>query len=769
MNNNDGAPPAERQLWLVPSDEPPRHGLVADVAVQARVPRVLTYAVPPELAPHVQPGVYVRVPRRPGGRLLIGLCVRTSSQPWDHARPPVAEVLGPQPPLPPTILELGLWIGEYYACPPGLALAAMVPTAARHTPTRRVACLRLTGAVPSQPLTPKQQAVLAALATGPQPRTEVLRSAGAGPGVAATLRKLGLIDVLQERRPRPPDAGRRSSAAAVLAERCACPEDDYTLTPGQQAALTEILDAVNTSDAFRVFLLFGVPGSGKTEVYVRAVRQVVAAGRQAVLLVPEIMLATQIVQRLARRFDRVAVLHGRLTPAARRDTWHAVRAGAVDVVIGTRSAAFAPAPRLGLIVVDEEQDDSFKNLTMPFYHARDVAIKRAQLERIPVVLGSATPALETWHNAQTLPHFRLLRLPQRTAGASLPHTRLLHRPGAGPGQTASVLSADLLHALRDTLAAGQQAILLHNRRGYAVHLRCTRCGIVVTCTRCGARLVYHQPDESARCHRCGLREAVPHTCLDATCAGELERLGLAIQRLEEELTRTLPAARLLRIDRDTLRRRQDYEAALRRFEAHEADLLIGTQMVAKGLDFPSVRLVGVVDADAALSLPDFRAAEHVFQLVTQVVGRAGRREGPALAVIQSADVTAPAIRCALHMDYEAFARQELAARHRFAYPPFTRMLRLVLADDRPARAREEAQRLADGLRQVAGRVHSRIVVHEACPCAVARRRRLLRYEVLVRGPRDGSLQRLLREADAAGALTPRVRRFTIDVDPLDLL
>ena len=737
------------------------------MALPVRAAHLYTYAVPDALREHVAPGVTVRVPHGRAGGLIQGLCVRVAEGPWDHTFKLIADVERRGPLLSEPLLELGLWISEYYACPPGLTLTSWMPAAARRARAARVTMLRMSGRESPADLTPKQRALLASLAQGPRARVEVLRAAGVGAAVAAGLMKRGLVEAFQTER----TASRsgRETSAAPSEPRAACPEDSYTLTASQQAALAEIASATDTPDLFRVFLLFGVPGSGKTEVYVRAMRRVVARGRQAILLVPEIALATQIVQRLARRFERVAVWHGRLAAGVRGATWRTIAAGEVDVVIGTRSALVAPCPRLGLIVVDEEQDTSFKNLAAPHYHARDVAIKRAQLEQIPCVLGSATPALETWHNAHTLGHYRLLRLTERVAGARRPEVRPVETRSRELGQTTGVLSEELRQRLTETLAAGQQTILLHNRRGYAVFLRCGTCRMVVACVRCGARLVYHQTDRTVRCHRCGVREPAPTTCLDTTCGGRLERLGQAIQRLEEELVRVVPQARLLRLDRDTMRRRDDYARALERFEAGEADILLGTQMVAKGLDFPRVRLVGVIDAGAALSLPDFRAAEHVFQLIVQVIGRAGRREGAALALVQSEDVAVPAIRHALRMDYEAFAEQELAARRRFFYPPFARLVRLILADARPGRAREEAERLAEASRPLAARVHPQIRVHDGCPCVVARLRQMARYEVVLRGPRDASLQQLLREARTAKLLSPRVQRFTIDVDPVDLL
>ena len=321
----------------------------------------------------------------------------------------------------------------------------------------------------------------------------------------------------------------------------------------------------------------------------------------------------------------------------------------------------------------------------------------------------------------------------------------------------------------DTLAAGQQVILLHNRRGYAVHLRCRQCGLAVSCERCGCHLVYHRYDRALKCHRCGARTAVPPSCLDDTCAGRLVQTGQAIQRLEEDLRRRFPQARLQRLDSDTMRRREDYRAALRAFESGEADILLGTQMVAKGLDFPRVRLVGVIDADAALSLPDFRASERVFQLVVQVVGRAGRRDGPSLALVQAAERPPAVMRYALRLDYARFADEELQFRARLGYPPATRLVRLVCADARPNRACQTAELLAERLTTLAGRIDADLRVDPAEPCIISRTRGWLRYQVLVRGRHGNTAQQLLHTAVRDRLFPPRVQRFTIDVDPIDLL
>ncbi len=560
----------------------------------------------------------------------------------------------------------------------------------------------------------------------------------------------------------------RAIAAPVAEPSPGAHEDALVLTPDQQRACAAIAARVEPA-AFQAFLLFGAPGSGKTEVYVRAARSALERNREVIILVPEIALATQVVQRLARRFERVAILHSRLTEARRRRTLRGIAAGEFDVVIGTRTAAFAPCRRLGLIVVDEEQESSFKNLAAPFYHARDVALKRAQIEGIPIVLGSATPSLETWHNAHTLQHFDVLRLPTRIPGAAPPQTRIVTTRTHAGERDWSLLTPQLRDELSATFAAGQQSVLLHNRRGFSTVLRCERCGLTLRCPRCAALLVEHRSEGQLKCHRCGRSAAPRTTCSDDSCRGELRSVGSAIERLEQELRRDLPAARLLRLDSDSMKHRDDYAIALATFERREADILIGTQMVAKGLDFPGVRLVGVLEADAALDLPDFRAAERVFHLLVQVVGRAGRAREESLALIQSSRPDHPVLLAAVAQDYEQFARNELEQRRALNDPPLTRLARLILLDERAARVREETSAFAERLRGVAERLDARVKVDDPGPCAIPRLRELWRWQLLLRGPRGGVLQRILHEVMTTRGARPRVRRLTIDVDPVEML
>jgi len=638
----------------------------------------------------------------------------------------------------------------------------LLPEAVQRAAGRRVRLLRRTGQEARGRVTDRQQALLAVLAGGDKPVRAALREAGVSRSVLRTLRARGLVEIA-EREVSPAGPGE-----VPLADRLrAAPEDAFQLTAGQAEALTAVCRAVERGSHFEVFLLFGVPGSGKTEVYVRAIRTVVEQGRQALVLIPEIALTAQIVERFACRFGRVAVLHSRVADHVRAATFRRIAAGQVDVVIGTRMAVFAPCPRLGLIVVDEEQDTSFKHLAAPYFHARDVAVIRGRLEQVPVVLGSATPALETWYNAQR-GKYRLLHLPDRVPGARPPQVRLVSS-AADHGAGSARLSSTLLDAVRQTLAHGRQVILLHNRRGYAVALRCQRCGLVVRCERCGTSLVYHRSEKRMKCHRCGAQREPPRHCLDDTCGGRLESGVAGIERLEQELRDRLPGVRLQRLDSDTMRRRADYEAALQRFAQRGADILLGTQMVAKGLDFPDVELVGVLEAEAALWIPDFRATERLFHLLMQVVGRAGRRDGQSQALIQTADPHLPVFQQAVQMDYAAFAASELAVRHSLGYPPFSRLVRIICFDRRAGRVRSAAESLASGLRELSGRIDARVRVDDAEPCVIPRLRDMFRWHVRVCLPRSLAPRRLLLPAYQQRVIPRGIDRVTIDVDPLEML
>jgi primosomal protein N' (replication factor Y) len=526
------------------------------------------------------------------------------------------------------------------------------------------------------------------------------------------------------------------------------------------AAITEGLKA----RAAATFVLHGVTGSGKTEVYLRALAHCRDQGRQAIVLVPEIALTPQTVRRFRRRFERVEVLHSGMTEAARGRAWKRVREGGADVVIGPRSAVFAPVPALGLVVVDEEQEGSFKQQVTPRYHARDVALVRAKEVGAVVVLGSATPALETWHHAQE-GRWPCLVLPERVAGRDHPSVRIVDITDADERPAREDhLGRTLFGLLEAALEDRGQAILFQNRRGFATSVACARCGHVMACPHCSVSLTYHRAGRSARCHLCGHGERLPPTCPECALP-TMDLRGLGTQTVEDELARRLPRARVARMDSDTMVRRGAHEAVLGRFGRGEIDVLLGTQMIAKGLDFPNVLLVGVVLADTLLALPDFRSAERTFGLLAQVAGRAGRGEREGRVVIQTRRPDHPAIQHAAREDMAGFAERELADRRLFGYPPHRRLLRVILRARDEGALDAEAQRVREHL--IAAAQHATQILGPAPPL-LARIQGHARRHILVKALDHREIGRLV----GAVRRLPRPARgveITWDVDPLALV
>jgi primosomal protein N' (replication factor Y) len=555
----------------------------------------------------------------------------------------------------------------------------------------------------------------------------------------------------------------RKSAHEDAALRIPLPER-VTLTAEQREAVAAI-EAAIAKGAFAPFLLQGVTASGKTEVYLRAARAAREAGGQTLVLVPEVALGSQIVAQFAKRFgSRVALLHSYLGTGERRRNWELARRGAVDVVVGARSAVFAPLPALKLVVVDEEHEPAYKQSEQLRYHGRDVAVRRAQMLGVPVVLGSATPALESLANAARGKYRRLV-LPNRVDRRALPLVRLadLRREEAAGG----MLSAPLRAALAARLERGEQSLLWINRRGHSHHVQCRGCGWTPDCPSCDITLTLHLDPPLLRCHYCGHRESAPALC--PSCRMPLLRFGGAgTQRAERELARVFPKARVLRLDLDVARDREAPADVLARFGRGEADVLLGTQMIAKGLDFPRVTLVGVLDADVALHLPDFRAAERTWQLLTQVAGRAGRGKTPGEVIVQTCTPEHPAIAAMLAGEAGAFVKDELAMRREAGYPPFTRLVALLADGPDEAEVESAANALAERAREVAE--PRGIAVLGPAPQALSRLRGRFRWHLLLKGESGAAL----REAAAAAlawADEPGRRRVRVvaDVDPIEVL
>jgi len=749
---------------LLPQDDTPEGGAgcaYVGVALDMPVDRLFTYRVPSAQRPRADVGYRVVVPFR--GRARTGIVAAVEHEQPDFRVLDVSEAPDDHALLGPDLLALGAFIARYYGSSLGEALAAMLPRGVRRRGKgmrrRRVhlASDEKARALESAgKLSEPQQRVLRRLRLHPEGilLSDLCRAAHVSASPVQTLARHEVAALTTER-----SHADALDEAAQSAERTEPPP----LTPEQARAL-DTLQAVVRTETYGAFLLLGVTGSGKTEVYLQAIDTCVQQGRQAIVLVPEIALTPQTVRRFRGRFERVAVLHSGMTEAERARTWRRIRAGEADVVIGPRSAVFAPVPRLGLLVVDEEHETSFKQQNAPRYHARDVGVVRARESGAVVILGSATPSLESYCNAQH-GRYGLLELPERVAGRSLPSVQIIDLKNEServPGH--SLFSRTLEIRIAEALRGGGQVILLQNRRGYATSVACARCGYLVECKHCDVTLTYHRGDALALCHLCGHEARVPPACPDCALPG-LKMRGVGTQTVEERLTERFPEARIARMDSDSMITRDAYEDVLGRFERREIDILVGTQMIAKGLDFPNVVLVGIISADTSLMLPDFRAGERTFALLAQVAGRAGRGEVDGRVVIQTRMPAHPAIELAADQDYAAFARKELEDREAFGYPPFGRLLRVVLRGKDPrtldGRARETQARI------VAAATKTTQILGPATP-PVARVQGMHRRHIVVKAPGHREVADVVRALRAA----PRPKKGveeSWDVDPMGVL
>ena len=745
------------------------HPNLVRVAVPVPVDRLFTYRVPDHLWNEISPGRRLRVPF--GRRTLVGTAIDT---PAETDCPPeqlklIQGAADASVAVRPDLLELTRWIAQYYRAPWGEVLEAVLPAPVRREQTaRRPAVAQLaipdaearTRAEAMPDREAKQARILLALANGPMAPRDLLALVRASESPLRTLRRKGWVQLRDAR----PEEMTGEIGAGLVDDADAPPlATAPEPTAEQRAALERICEPL-AAGRFDTFLLHGVTGSGKTEVYLRALAECVASGRQAIVLVPEIALTTQTTRRFRARFARVSILHSAMSDAARRREWQRIERGEADVVIGPRSAVFAPVPRLGLLVIDEEHESSFKQQSSPRYHARDVGIVRAKSAGAVVILGSATPSLESWHNAR-IGKSHLVELTERVGGRPLPPIEIvdLTAEKRAPGHP-FWLSRRLTLALEAMLRAGEQGMFLLNRRGFSTFLSCQSCGFVLSCDRCAISLTYHHSFRRAACHYCGRESTPPDVCPDCMRA-RLQRLGVGTERVVEELRARYPEARIERMDSDTMRGAASYERVLDAFKAGEIDLLVGTQMIAKGLHFPGVTLVGVVSADTSLAIPDFRAAERTFQLITQVAGRTGRGDAPGRVIVQTLNPHHPAIEAASRHDFHAFCAHEERLRAELGYPPVRRIVRLLLQGATDEAVAAAAKRVGERLRaDVAG-----VEILGPAPAPVAKVRDRFRWHLIAKVDRP---KRIAALADAATAALARGRRgveLTIDVDATSLL
>ncbi len=742
-------------------DDSPR--VFAHVALNRPIRAELTYGIPDRLAEHIGAGSRVAVPL--GRARQVGVVVsvtQTSDVPRRKLRD-VLDVLDPEPVVGKDLLELTQWMARRYACSWGEALAAVLPAPLkRESGVRRIRVARVCEGVGADRLaeledkSPKQHRLLRTLLEvgGAAELREILRRLNLSDSPARTLERHGLIRIEHV----------EARSDLLFSDRTDRPRPE-TLSAGQAEAI-EAITAPLDLGRHAAFLLDGVTGSGKTEVYLRVIERALSLGRAAIVLVPEIALTPQTVGWFRSRFGEVAVLHSRMTDAQRLTMWMRLKRGEARVVVGARSALFAPVEDLGVIVVDEEHEPSFKQGNVPRYHARDVAIERARRTGAVCILGTATPSFESWHGTRSgeLEH---LRLPDRVGGGTTPSVHVVDmrletsRDGRPP-----LFSRLLRNLLKETVEAGEQAILFLNRRGFVPVLYCPGCKTTVRCTQCDVSLTYHRRIRRLACHSCCEEIPVPSVCPACTRPG-LRFLGAGSERIEALLGELHPEMRVRRMDSDTMVRREDYEEALESFGRREIDVLVGTQMIAKGLDFPRVTLVGVLSADQALHLPDFRASERTYQLIAQVAGRAGRAELPGRIVVQTVAPEHPAIRRAARSEYEAFASEEYVLRRELGYPPHGRLIRVLVEDREESRVDETAGELASSLRARFGSTPLRILGPAPAPIALVRGRH--RRHLILKSPSGAPAFDEARELLLTFAARTGRPRVSIDVDPMAML
>lgn len=721
---------------------------IAQVALDTPLPKTFDYLIPPGLIlSEADIGRRVRVSfgRREQWGIVVGLAESTALAPAQLK--PILAVDFSLPPLPHAVLALARFAADYYHHPFGASLLAVLPPALKRPNASRPApptayALTEAGREQAKRLPARataQRRLAALLQQGPVPAAQLTELR---PTLREWVRRGLVAEAPPAPVPKPP------------------PEPAPALNAAQAEAVARILAQAGR---FNAWLLFGVTGSGKTEVYLRLIERILAEGRQSLVLVPEIHLTPQLTERFRRRFPaaHLVSLHSGLADGARSANWLACLEGRADIVLGTRLAVFAPLERLGLIVVDEEHDPSYKQMEGLRYHARDVAVWRARQCGVPVVLGSATPALESWRNAQA-GRYQRLDLPERAGGATLPQIRLIDTRADRPRQG---LSSALMDALTANLERGEQSLVFINRRGYAPTLFCNACGHVVHCPRCTAHLVLHRQGDGFRlqCHHCGLARRPPETCPECG-AIDLRASGQGTQRLEETLSERFPTARILRVDRDTVMRRGRFEAVRDAVHEGEVDILVGTQILAKGHDFPRLTLVGVVGADAALLSADYRAGERLFAQLMQVAGRAGRAEHPGQVLVQTAFAQHPLYQALIRHDYPAYAARALRERREADFPPFVRqaMLRAEAGSDQAAQAFLEAAR-AEALALASG-----VTVFDPAPALLARVAHKARWQLLVQSRARQRLQDFLGPwVERLRALPARGVNWVVDVDPIE--
>ena len=741
----------------------------ARVIVDRSADREFDYLIPPALGGKVQVGSRVRLPFRQRATLGTVVDLPAESPVPEASLRPLDAVIGERPIISPVLIELARWMADYYCCPVEAAMRSVLPQVIRAAEVdhkKQLFARLLRAPTPEETAAlekraPRQAEVLRALAeaAAPLPVAALAKSCGATHQTIQALARLGFV-----------------ATASTAVERDPYEKETFLanekqiLSPEQEEALRIVRAALDAPAAEkRPVLLFGVTGSGKTEVYLQGIAQVLERGQTALVLVPEISLTPQTVERFKSRFaqtqEQVAVLHSHLSDGERHDEWHKIHGGKARIVIGARSAVFAPLANLGLIVVDEEHETSYKQEEAPRYQARDLAVLRARMEGCAVVLGSATPSVESYHNAMT-GKYDLASLTIRVDDRKMPLIRVvdLRQESQRQKQSPLVLSEKLRAAIDKRLVKKEQTILFLNRRGFATSLVCPACGHVCRCKDCSVSLTYHRAANRLICHLCGHQESVPSRCPQCQDPA-IRQAGLGTERVEDVIGKVFPQAVIKRMDADAMARKDAFRETLHAFRAGKIDILIGTQMIAKGLHFPNVTLVGIINADLALHLPDFRSGERTFQLLTQVAGRAGRGEMEGEVFVQSFTPFSPSIQFARHHDFEGYWQQEMDFRSRFGYPPFSHLVLITVRCAHQERGRFTTETLH---RRLGENLPEGTNLSEPVPAPLEKAKGQYRFQLLLRGKSAFRLSRHVRAVMAKLQLPVDVTT-AVDVDPYQLM
>ncbi len=737
----------------------------ARVLIDRAIHRELDYAIPDHLAERVDIGWRVRVPFREHSSLatVVGLVEETDATGVRE----IEAVVGERPALSAKVLELARWMSAYYCCPIETVMRSLLPQVIRRGEVgwKKQLFVRAAREIAVEELeklrkrAPRQAELLEAVSrlSGPVLAADLLRETSLDNATLRALQKRGLVELRAEAVARDPHSDEQFVAS-----------QDLTLNAEQAVALAAVEAALAAPNDARPLLLHGVTGSGKTEIYLQAISSTLARGKTAIVLVPEISLTPQTVERFKSRFtdneETVAVLHSRLSEGERHDEWHKIQAGRARIVIGARSAIFAPLEKLGLIVVDEEHETSYKQEEAPRYHARDVAVVRGKMENCVVLLGTATPSLESYYNA-TRGKYQLLNLTLRVDDNQMPLIRIVDlRQEARKAKSLTILSEKLSAAITARLEKREQTILFLNRRGFSTSLLCSACGEARECPNCSVALTFHRTVARLSCHLCGHTAAVPKKC---PACGEkaLIYAGFGTEKVESTVAQFFPKAVVRRMDADSMTRKDAFRETLRAFRAGKIDILVGTQMIAKGLHFPNVTLVGIINADLSLHMPDFRAGERTFQLLTQVAGRAGRGETPGEVFVQTFTPFSPSIQFARHHDFAGYFGQELEFRERCDFPPFKHAILLTIRSAHEARASFSAETIARRLRET---LPAEFVRSAPTPAPLEKLQGQFRFHILLRGEAILRLSRLVRETLDKLPL-PEDVLASVDVDPYQLL